>query len=94
MDKFWDASVDKLYYYRLVATSIQRARKFAGLHPWDPVQAFWQGDAKYNLLLDDAQIYINKITRIKLNNYIDNNNHYIYSNYFDNIGLTIYLIKE
>lgn len=94
MDKTWDNSNDKIYYYRLVATSIQKARKEAGLHPWDNITAFWNGNPKYTLESIDALDYINKITRIKLLNYqINSNINEIYSNHFNNIGIIIHLGK-
>jgi isoleucyl-tRNA synthetase len=68
MDKSWDESNDKIYYYRLVATSIQKSRKDGGLHPWDDVVAYWDGNPKYSLETDEAIEYISKITRIKLLN--------------------------
>lgn len=103
MDKSWDESNDKIYYYRLVATSIQKSRKEAGLHPWDEIMASWEGEPKYSLETDEALDYIEKITRIKLDDYSKLNSQLksnsqsklnsIYSNHFDNIGLKIYLIK-
>jgi len=101
MDKSWDEFNDKIYYWRLVATSIQKSRKFAKLHPWDEIQALWEGNPKHSLDSDVAQEYINKITRIKLSslgNWNNNNpltiepdNSIIYTNYFENIGIKIHL---
>jgi len=71
MDKSWSESTDKIYYYRLVATSIQRSRKNANLHPWDEIYALWEGNPKYSLESELAQNYIGNITRIKLLNYSD-----------------------
>jgi isoleucyl-tRNA synthetase len=93
MDKSWDYSNDKIYYYRLVATSIQKARKDAGLHPWDNITALWEGETKYPLESEEAQNYIEKITRIKLLNYKNYNCDQIYSNEFENIGVKIHLSK-
>lgn len=99
MDKTWDASNDKIYYYRLVATCIQKARKEAGLHPWDNVYALWEGEPKYSLETPDSLEYIEKITRIKLDNLKNNLNdtnirhNEIYSNYYENISIKIYLYK-
>ena len=90
LDKFWNETNDKIYYWRLIATSIQKARKNAGLHPWDEVYALWNGNPKYELDSIDAQNYIEQITRIKFIKFIDNN-FIIYSNYFENIDLTITL---
>ena len=79
MDKSWTEANDKVYYYRLVATSIQRSRKNAGLHPWDEINALWEGEPKYPLNSNEAQEYIENITRIKLmsyqDNYLDKNNY-------------------
>lgn len=95
MDKTWDTSNEKIYYYRLVATSIQKARKEAGLHPWDNVSALWEGEPKYSLETHDALEQIEKITRIKLSNWKNNSSevNMIYSNIYENIGIKIHLIK-
>ena len=92
MDKSWDEFNDKIYYYRLVATSIQKSRKEGGLHPWDNVIAYWDGKPKYSLETDEALDYIFKITRIKFSSYSDiSEQNLIYSNYFENIGIKIHL---
>lgn len=93
MDKTWDNSTDKIYYYRLIATSIQKARKEARLHPWDKIIALWEGEPKYSLCSNEALEYIEKITRIKLSTYPDFNSNTIYSEKFENIGIKIYLNK-
>ena len=93
MDKFWDESNEQIYYWRLVATTIQKARKLAGLHPWDDIIAMWEGETKYPLDSEDAQNYIQKITRINFCNYNYNKN-IIYSNLYENINLTIHLMKN
>ena len=93
MDKTWDSSNDKVYYYRLVATCIQKARKEAGLHPWDNVSAMWDGEPKYSLETPDALEYIEKITRIKLDNWVNNKQNEIYSNDYENIGVKIHLCE-
>ena len=88
----WDESTDKLYYYRMVGTKIQRARKFAGLHPWDQICAYYSGIPKYPLDNFEAQDYINKITRIKLSKYNDiDEKNCVYQNDFEEINLKIYL---
>ena len=93
MDKYYDETTDKLYYYRLVATSIQKCRKFAGLHPWDNIEAFWEGKPKYNLEDEIAKEYINNITRINLNKLNENpDKKTIYEETYDNINLKIHLI--
>ena len=95
MDKSWTELNDKIYYYRLIATSIQKSRKNAGLHTWDEVTALWDGDPKYNLNSDEALNYIEKITRIKFIKYYNNLDlsKIIYSSYFDNIKIKLFLIK-
>lgn len=93
MDKTWDSSNDKIYYYRLVATCIQKARKEAGLHPWDNIIAFWNGEPKYSLDIPEALEYIEKITRIKLDNWKNNKCDEIYSNYYENTDIKIHLCK-
>ena len=92
MDKSWDESNDKIYYWRLVATSIQKSRKYAGLHPWDNINAVWEGIPKYPLDSEETLSYIEKITRIKLFSLDNiNKNNIIYSNYFEKIGIKINL---
>jgi len=93
MDKTWDSSNDEIYYYRLVATCIQKARKEAGLHPWDNICAMWDGEPKYSLDTPYALEYIEKITRIKSDNWKNNKSYEIYSNYYENIGIKIHLCK-
>lgn len=94
MDKTWDTSNDKIYYYRLVASSIQKARKEAALHPWDNVCCLWDGESKYPLDSSDAIEYIEKITRIKLYKAVNiDNQNTLYSNYYDNINIKIHLCK-
>ena len=97
MDKSWTESSEKIYYYRLVATSIQRTRKNAGLHPWDEINVMFEGNPKYSLDSQDAITYIENITRIKLLNYsqciTESNFKLVYSDEFENIGITIHLIK-
>jgi hypothetical protein len=93
MDKTWDTSNEKIYYYRLVATCIQKARKEAGLHPWDNICALWDGKPKHSLDTPDALEYIEKITRIKLDNWENNKCDEIYSNYYGNTNIKIHLCK-
>ena len=57
MDKSYDETDDQIYYYRLVATNIQKCRKLAGLHPWDTVEAFYQGEPKYINQIIQHKIY-------------------------------------
>ncbi len=65
----YDESVDKLFYYRVVATQIQKARKEAGLHPWDPATSYYSGDTKYPLDTQEARQFIQNITRINFEKY-------------------------
>jgi isoleucyl-tRNA synthetase len=90
MDKSYDETVDQIYYYRLVSTNIQKCRKLAGLHPWNKVEAFYQGEPKYQID-ESALTYINQITRIKLDKIykLDDKISIFYSKYIDAIGLTI-----
>ncbi len=88
----WDETTDKLYYYRLVATKIQKARKLAGLHPWDPITSYYYGNPKYTLDEDTALNFINDITRIKLLQYQNQTNTINYE--FEDIGLTIHLERN
>ena len=101
MDKSWSEKNDMIYYYRLVATSIQKSRKNAGLHPWDKITSLYEGNPKYSLDSTDAQEYIEKITRIKL---LDHKIHpeknentiyseLVYSEHFENIQIKIHLAK-
>jgi isoleucyl-tRNA synthetase len=94
LNKSYDEMTDKLYYYRLVATSIQRSRKLAGLHPWDNISAEYSGEPKYNLEEKEAQDYIKNITRINLNRQYNKEQSYIYSQEWENINLTLSLKQE
>jgi len=93
MDKSWDKTNDTIYYYRLVATSIQKSRKKAGLNPWDNVMAYWNGSPRYSLETDEALEYIEKITRIKLAYWYNDNTGFIHSSHYENIGIDIILTK-
>ena len=95
MDKSYDETTDKIYYYRLVATQIQKNRKLAGLHSWDPIKVIYRGKPKYDLLSKDAQLYINKITRVDLCNDIEiaDADVVFYTNYIDDIDLTIEFVR-
>lgn len=95
IDKSWNEINDKIYYYRLVATSIQKSRKNAKLHPWDNIVALWNGEPKYTLDSTEAQDYIEKITRIKLLKFNNNDvqNNIIHTEKFDNLGININLLN-
>ncbi len=97
MDKSFDEITDRIYYYRLVATQIQKNRKLASLHPWDRIVAFYEPIAdktKYDLETEEAKLYIEKITRIKFElKLCDLHNDYFYSSKCDEIGLNIMFQK-
>lgn len=90
-DKYYDELIDKLYFYRLVATRVQRARKFAGLHPWDEIKTYYSGEPKYDLENEKAQVIIKAITKYPLEKFKGENT--FYQNFFDEINMTIYLEK-
>ena len=92
VDKYYDESIDKLYYYRLVATKIQRARKYAGLHPWDKINAFYTGKPKYPLDVDQAHQIIKSICKINLNKLKESN--VFYEKQFDDLDVKLYLQYE
>lgn len=85
----WDENTDKIYYYRLVATSVQKCRKLAEVHPWDPIVCYYSGVPKYGLDNQDAVEYINKITRIKFDKYSGQN--VFYESKFEDIGIKLCL---
>jgi isoleucyl-tRNA synthetase len=91
-DKFYDESIDKLYFYRLVATRVQRSRKHAGLHPWDIIKCYYSGELKYGLDNETAQQVIQSITKYKLEKYETQST--FFQLYFEEVGITIYLGKE
>jgi hypothetical protein len=93
-DKYYDEYIDKLYFYRLVATRVQRARKHAGLHPWDVIKSYYSGEPKYELDGEDgtAQQVIKSITKYNLFKYDGQSTFFQYS--FEEVGLTIYLERE
>ena len=94
----WDESTDKLYYYRLVGTKIQKTRKSAQLHPWDLINVYYSGNPKYSLESDDAQDIIYKITRINISKFSNEfeitNKSCFFEQDFDDINLRIHLEKS
>ena len=93
VNKQHDESIDKIYYYRLVGTSIQKARKNAGLHPWDKIIVYYQYiTKKYDLSSSEAIEYIEKIIRVdfKENNDITD---YFYDETFTELGIKIMFSK-
>jgi isoleucyl-tRNA synthetase len=99
LDKYYDEELDMKYYYRLIATKIQRCRKYAGLHPWDNINVYYTGVPKYNLDNEYAQKCIYLITKTKLLKYKDKNDllktsiTIFYEKKFDNIDIKLYLEK-
>jgi isoleucyl-tRNA synthetase len=91
-DKFYDDNIDKLYYYRLVATLVQRTRKLAGFHPWDEIKTYYSGTSKYNLEDDASQKVIQSITKYQLEKY--DSQSVFFQNEFEELGITIYLEKK
>jgi isoleucyl-tRNA synthetase len=89
VDKFYDEELDKKYYYRLVATKIQRCRKYAGLHPWDNIKSYYFGEPKYNLEEEIAQECISQITKVKLEKYTENK--VFYEKKFDDLDIKLFI---
>lgn len=89
VDKYYDEELDKKYYYRLVATKIQRCRKYAGLHPWDNIKSYYTGESKYNLDNDQAQECISQITKVKLEKYKENK--VFYEKKFDDLDIKLFI---
>lgn len=91
------SSNDKLYYYRLVISSIQKAKKELGIPFWFDIVVSWSGEPKYSLNSLDAIEYIEKNNGIKLLNCNDCQNNsklnIIHSCYFENIDIVIHLYK-
>lgn len=89
IDKYYDDEIDRLYYYRLVATKIQRSRKYANLHPWDKINAYYTGISKYNLDSEQAKQIINSICKINLIK-LDGQDTF-YSKQFEDLDVELYL---
>ncbi len=89
VDKYYDEELDKKYYYRLVATKIQRCRKYAGLHPWDNIKSYYSGEPKYNLEEEVAQECISQITKVKLEKYKENK--VFYEKKFDDLDIKLFI---
>ncbi len=94
LDKTYDESMEKLHYYRLIATGIQKARKTAGLHPWDPLTVYWDyTDKRFDLDNDTAYDYITKIIRVdfkSLNNSVESFDWVT----LDSLGVKIWLSNK
>lgn len=91
VDKRYDDELDKIYYYRSVASRMQRCRKYAGVKPKDNIIAYYEGSLKYDLNEEKAKEYIMSIVR--MNYYLYNQEEMYYKHYFEDIDLTIYLKK-
>jgi hypothetical protein len=66
IDKHYDQELEKKYYYRLVATKIQRCRKAFGLKPWNKIDIYYNGIPHFPLDTDKAQEQIYQITNMAL----------------------------
>ncbi len=88
-DIVFNQELEKLYYFRTVATTIQKLRKETMLHPWNKIKIYWFGECKY--IFDvQAYEYINKTIKMEFTEYNDNADIY-FSKYCENIGLNIYI---
>ena len=80
IDKHYDQELEKKYYYRLVATKIQRCRKAFGLKPWNKIDIYYKLNVNskvdtnskvdipsFPLDTPEAQEQIYQITNVKLN---------------------------
>jgi hypothetical protein len=97
VDKFYDEYIDKLFFYRLVGSIIQKSRKYAKLHPWEPIKCYYSGKPKYPLDELEPQTIIKSITKYNLNCYDEvkeGKKLFYYSKIFEEIDLGIHLIKE
>jgi len=72
IDKHYDQELEKKYYYRLVATKIQRCRKAFGLKPWNNIDLYYNGIPLFPLDTPEAQEQIYEITNVKLS-YVEGN---------------------
>ena len=94
LDKEYDESLDRIHYYRLVGTSIQKARKTAGLHPWDKIKVYWENiNNKYDLTSKDASEYIYKIIRVDFEKKIQDVNSF-YEETLTDLNIKIYFEKN
>ena len=73
IDKHYDQELEKKYYYRLVATKIQRCRKAFGLKPWNKIDIYYKLNTNskvdipaFPLDTKDAQEQIYQITNVEL----------------------------
>lgn len=82
--------VNKMYYFKQVASSIQKARKNGGLHPWDKIKVYISGNPKYEFDCD-AINYIKDIIRVDVEYCYDNRiiSNLIHSEFIEEIGIKI-----
>ena len=73
----YDQELEKKYYYRLVATKIQRCRKAFGLKPWNNINVFYDGVPTFPLDTKDAQEQIYQITNVNLSCFEGNVEHFV-----------------
>jgi hypothetical protein len=66
IDKHYDQELEKRYYYRLIATKIQRCRKAFGLKPWNKIDIYYNGIPTFPLDTCEAQEQIYQITNMAL----------------------------
>lgn len=66
IDKYYDQELEKRYYYRLIATKIQRCRKAFGLKPWNKIDIYYNGIPTFPLDTCEAQEQIYQITNMAL----------------------------
>lgn len=91
-DKQYNESLDKLYYYRVVATRVQRARKIGSFHPWEKINCYYSGTPKYPIDSEEAIKCIKSITKYELKLY--SGQYFTHKTDFtDECGLIIYLEK-
>lgn len=67
-DLLHDEETDKLYYAKLFATSVQRMRKNAKLHPWNHIIVYWKGVPKYTFN-EAMMVNMNKTIKMQVLEY-------------------------
>ena len=93
VDKKYDEELDKIYYYRSVASRIQRCRKYAGVKPKDNIVAYYDGERiRYDLEEERAREYIMGIVKTNYERY--RQQEMIFKYYFEDIDMTIYLQRN
>lgn len=85
-----DEMTDKLYYAKLFATTIQRFRKNAGLHPWNKIKIYYHGEQKYEFNQEMKDL-INKTVKMEIFPYEKKYDDKIfYKEFCDKINLNIF----